>query len=107
MESPVLRHAVALSAEKVREGRALNAALSDTGAVPEMVTEMIEVGEATGALPVMLESVAEFYDEELNARVATLMSLVEPLLLLVVGGTVLVILIALYLPIFSVGAAIQ
>jgi type IV pilus assembly protein PilC len=107
MESPVLRHAVALSAEKVREGRALNAALSDTGVVPEMVTEMIEVGEATGALPAMLESVAEFYDEELDARVATLMSLVEPLLLLAVGGTVLVILIALYLPIFSIGAVIQ
>lgn len=107
MESPVLRHAVALSVERVREGRALHTSLSDTGVIPEMVTEMIEVGETTGALPAMLESVAEFYDEELDARVATLMALVEPLLLLVVGGTVLLILIALYLPIFSIGAVIK
>ncbi len=107
MQSPVLRHAVALAAERVREGESLHAALADTGVVPELVTEMIEVGEATGALPSMLESVAEFYDEDLKARVATLMALVEPVLLLAVGGTVLVILVALYLPIFSIGAAIQ
>ena len=107
MESPLLRHAVEVSTQRVREGQALHAALAETKVVPEMVTEMIEVGEATGALTSMLESVAEFYDEELNARLATLMALLEPVLLVVVGGTVLLILVALYLPIFSVGAAIQ
>jgi len=72
-----------------------------------MVTEMVEVGEATGALPAMLNSVAEFYDEELNARLNTLLALTEPVLLLAVGGTVLVILVALYLPIFSMGTMIR
>ena len=107
MESPVLRHAVGTAAVKVREGEALHSALAQTGVLPDMVTEMIEVGEATGALPAMLNSVAEFYDEELNARLNTLLALIEPVLLLAVGGTVLVILVALYLPIFSMGTMIR
>jgi len=71
------------------------------------VTGMVEVGESTGALPHMLNSVAEFYEEELNAHLGALLALVEPLLLLGVAGTVLVILIALYLPIFSVGTLVR
>ena len=59
------------------------------------------------AIPRMLNSVAEFYDEELNARLNTLLALIEPVLLLAVGGTVLVILVALYLPIFSMGTMIR
>lgn len=107
MDSPILRQAVLNATERVREGEALNTALSESGVMPDLLTEMVEVGEATGALSPMLNSVAEFYDEELDARIATLMALVEPLLLLAVGGTILFILIALYLPIFSVGSAIQ
>jgi type IV pilus assembly protein PilC len=103
MESPVLRHALKIATQRVREGQALHAALGQTGVMPSLVTEMIEVGEATGALPHMLDSVAEFYEEDLNARLATLLALVEPLLLIGVAGTVLVILVALYLPIFSAG----
>ncbi len=68
---------------------------------------MVEVAEATGALPAMLKSVAEFYDEELTARLNTLLAFFDPLLLLAVGGTVLVILVALYLPIFSMGTMIR
>lgn len=107
MESPVLRRAVASATRQVREGQSLHAALAATGVVPGLLTEMVEVGESTGALPQMLNSVAEFYEEELSAQLAALLALVEPLLLLVVAGTVLVILIALYLPIFSMGTLVR
>ncbi|MGH9787214.1 MAG: type II secretion system F family protein [Candidatus Acidiferrales bacterium] len=104
MGSPVLRHAMGTAAQSVREGKTLHKALEETGIVPGLVTEMVEVGEQTGALPAMLSSVSEFYEEELDARLARLIALVEPLLLLVVGGAVLIILIALYLPVFSLGS---
>lgn len=107
MESPLLRHTVAGAAEGVSGGQSLHAALARTGVFPDLVTEMIEVGENTGALPAMLSSVAEFYEEELNAQLGALLTLVEPLLLLVMGGVVLTILVALYLPIFSIGAVVR
>ncbi len=107
MESPALRQAMSRAAQQVREGQSLNKALGGSGLVPDLVTEMIEVGESTGALPQMLNSVAEFYEEELNTRLTRLLALVEPLLLLVMGATILVILVALYLPIFSVGGAVR
>ncbi len=103
MGSPVMRKAIAGAAQAVREGKSLHSSLEETGIVPGLVTEMVEVGESTGALPAMLNSVSEFYEDELDARLARLIALVEPLLLLVVGGVVLVILIALYLPVFSLG----
>ena len=107
MGSPVLRQAIGSAAQGVREGKSLHQALEETHLVPGLVTEMVEVGESTGALPAMLNSVSEFYEEELDARLARLIALVEPLLLLVVGGVVLVILIALYLPVFSLGSLVH
>lgn len=107
LESPVLRRAIGSAAARVREGQSLHEALAATGVIPGLVTEMIEVGEGTGALPQMLGSVAEFYEEELNAHLGALLALVEPLMLLGVAGTVLVILVALYLPIFSMGTLVR
>jgi type IV pilus assembly protein PilC len=107
MGSPVLRSSIATAAVGVSEGQSLHAALARTGIVPDLVTEMIEVGESTGALPHMLNSVAEFYDEDLNTRLTTLLALVEPMLLVVMGGIILVILVALYLPIFSIGSVVR
>lgn len=107
MESPLLRRTIGGAATAVKEGKPLHAALAQTGVFPELVTEMIEVGENTGALPDMLRSVAEFYEDELNARLSALLTLVEPLLLLIMGGVVLTILVALYLPIFSIGTAVR
>jgi len=72
-----------------------------TGIVPDLALEMIEVGEASGALPAMLTSVAEFYEEEVNLRLTTLIAIVEPVILLFMAVVVLFILLALYLPIFS------
>jgi type IV pilus assembly protein PilC len=67
-----------------------------------MVTQMIAIGEETGALDVMLAKVSEFYDSEVNAAMDSLSSTIEPMLLVVLGGSVGAIVIALYLPIFKV-----
>ena len=107
MESPALKRIIETAAVRVSEGQSLNAALAGTGLIPDLISEMIEVGESTGALPQMLVSVSEFYEEELNTKLARLLALVEPLLLVVMGATILVILVALYLPIFSIGSAVR
>jgi type IV pilus assembly protein PilC len=107
MESPALKRIIETAAVRVSEGQSLHAALAGTRILPELVSEMIEVGESTGALPQMLTSVAEFYEEELNTKLARLLALVEPLLLVVMGATILIILVALYLPIFSIGSAVR
>jgi type IV pilus assembly protein PilC len=68
-----------------------------------MSVEMIEVGESTGALPAMLNSIAEFYEEDVQNALATAMALIEPVILIVMGVVVAFVLISLYLPIFSMG----
>ena len=85
----------------VRDGQSLHAALRSTGIMPAMGIEMIEVGEASGALSPMLGSVAEFYEDETNQRIATLIAIVEPAILVFMAIAIAFILILLYLPIFS------
>jgi type IV pilus assembly protein PilC len=72
-----------------------------------MVIQMISVGEATGALDTMLEKIADFYDKEVDAAVEALTSMLEPLLMLFLGGGIGGILVAMYLPIFTMAAAVQ
>jgi len=86
---------------RVREGVALHAALAETGVTPPIVLDMVQVGETTGALDQMLSNVSEFLDEETETRMQRLLQLIEPLLLFVVGGLVAVLLVSVYLPIFS------
>jgi type IV pilus assembly protein PilC len=88
----------------VREGKGLSVSLAATRIFPELSIEMIEVGESTGALPQMLNSVAEFFEEDVQANLTAAMSLIEPIILIVMGGVVLTILISLYLPIFSLSS---
>ncbi len=95
--------AVAASVTSVREGKGLAKSLEATGVFPELSTEMIEVGESTGALPQMLNSVAEFFEEDVQTALTAALALIEPAILIVMGAVVLTILIALYLPIFSMG----
>lgn len=85
----------------VRDGQSLHKALGSTGLMPAMGIEMIEVGEASGALSPMLASVAEFYEDETNQRIATLIAIVEPAILVFMAVVIAFILISLYLPIFS------
>jgi type IV pilus assembly protein PilC len=95
--------AVIHSVTSVREGKGLATSLKGTKVFPELSTEMIEVGESTGALPQMLNSVAEFFEEDVQTALTASLALIEPAILVVMGCVVVIILIALYLPIFSLG----
>lgn len=97
--------AVFSSVTHVREGKGLATSLESTRVFPDLSVEMIEVGESTGALPQMLNSVAEFFEEDVQTALTAAMALIEPAILIVMGIVVVVILIALYLPIFSLGNA--
>jgi type IV pilus assembly protein PilC len=103
IESPQISKAVYTSVEGVREGQGLATSLDETKVFPELSIEMIEVGESTGALPQMLNSVAEFFEEDVQTQLNAIMSLIEPVILIVMGFVVVIILIALYMPIFSLG----
>ena len=91
------------ASKNVREGKSLARSLETTSSFPDLSVEMIEVGESTGALSQMLVSVAEFYEEDVQNSLGAVMSLIEPAILVVMGIVVGFILIALYLPIFSIG----
>jgi type IV pilus assembly protein PilC len=99
--SKLLRSTVAEATQMVREGESLHAALALKGVIPKMAVDMIEVGESSGAISPMLNSVAEFYEEEVNLRLAAMVAVIEPALLIIMGMFVAFILISLYLPIFS------
>ena len=99
--SKLLRGTVTQATQMVREGESLHGALSANRVMPDMALDMIEVGESSGALAPMLNSVAEFYEEEVTLRLGALVSLIEPLILVFMGILVAFILISLYLPIFS------
>jgi type IV pilus assembly protein PilC len=99
--SRLVRGSVTQSAQMVREGESLHGALSATRVMPDMALDMIEVGESSGALSPMLNSVAEFYEEEVGLRLGALVALIEPLILVFMAILVAGILISLYLPIFS------
>ena len=99
--SKLLRATVSQATQKVREGESLHNALASKNVMPVMALDMIEVGESSGALSPMLNSVAEFYEEEVNLRLSALVSVIEPVLLIFMGLLVAFILISLYLPIFS------
>ncbi len=87
--------------EKVREGVRLHVALKELGRIPPMIVEMVGVGEDTGALEEMLENISQLYDEEIDNNINTLLAVIEPALILLMGIVVTVILISMYLPIFE------
>jgi type IV pilus assembly protein PilC len=95
--------AVVSSIATVREGKSLAEALTNTGVFPDLAAEMITVGEQTGALPQMLNSVAEFFEEDVATALTASLALIEPAILIIMGIVVVFILISLYLPIFSLG----
>jgi len=97
--------AVFASISTVREGKSLAESLENTGVFPDLAAEMITVGEQTGALPAMLNSVSEFFEEDVAAALSAALALIEPLILIIMGVVVVIILISLYLPIFSLGSA--
>jgi type IV pilus assembly protein PilC len=104
MQSRLIANGIKRAAGRVREGASLSQSLEDTGTIPPLAVEMIEVGESTGALPAMLTSVAEFYEEDVQTALTAAMSLIEPVILILMGIIVAFVLISLYLPIFTLGA---
>jgi type IV pilus assembly protein PilC len=92
---------------KIAEGKNIAGPLLETNVFPSMVVQMIGVGEATGAMDAMLNKIADFYDDEVDAAVAGLTAMIEPLLMVFLGGVVGGFLIAMYLPIFSIAGAIK
>ena len=91
----------------VREGKTLSSSMASMGLMPVLAIDMMEVGESTGALPQMLSSVAEFYEEDVATRMTTLLSLIEPAIMIFMGIFVAFVLVALYLPIFSLADTIR
>jgi type IV pilus assembly protein PilC len=89
--------------QQVREGRALAAAMNDSGAFADVAVKMVEVGESTGALQEMLNSLADFYDEEIDTNLSRFITLVEPALLVIMGIIIAGLLLSLYMPLFNMG----
>ena len=103
MSSRRILKGIARAGVRVREGQGLAGSLEEQKFMPELAVEMIEVGESTGALPAMLNSVAEFYEEDVQTALGAAMALIEPLILIVMAIFVGGVLISLYLPIFTLG----
>ena len=101
LTSGLLQDALDRARKGVKEGQALSASLRSTGIFPGLSLDMMEVGESTGALPAMLGSVAEFYEDDVNTRMTAALSLIEPAIMIFMGAFVAFVLVALYLPIFS------
>lgn len=97
-----ISEAVASVVPKVREGAELWRSLEQTGKFTSLTVEMIKVGEATGALEEMLTNVSDFYDEAIEAKLQTIINLIEPVILIVMGGVIATILLSVYLPMFTI-----
>jgi type IV pilus assembly protein PilC len=103
----VLKKVLGSAVKLVREGQALSGSLRKTKIFPSLALDMIEVGESTGALPQMLTSVAEFYEEDVSNSVTAALSLIEPVIMIIMGIFVAFVLISLYLPIFSLADSVH
>jgi type IV pilus assembly protein PilC len=97
----IIEEAIMLTRKSIERGETISAPLKETGVFPPMVTQMISVGETTGALDTMLSKIADFYEEEVDTAVAGLLTLLEPIMIAFLGGAVGGIVIAMYLPIFD------
>jgi len=105
--SSLLRKALEHAKRMVREGQSLSAAMRATELFPPLSVDMTEVGESTGALPAMLNSVADFYDDDVTIRMTAALSLIEPAIMIFMGLFVAFVLVALYLPIFSLADTLR
>ncbi len=107
LNTPLLKRAVEAAGKSVREGQPLSGSLKGSKMFPGLATDMIEVGESTGALPAMLNSIAEFFEEDVNTKMTATLALIEPAIMIVMGSFVAFVLISLYLPIFSLADTIR
>jgi len=105
IDSPLISTSVEQAADRVKEGQALHVSLRETRLVPDLALEMIEVGEASGALAAMLTSIALFYEEEVGTRLQRTLAVIPMVILAVMAAVVGFILVSLYLPMFSLQVA--
>lgn len=105
--SNLLRKTLEKARKSVKEGQSLSSSLKATGIFPDLSIDMIEVGESTGALPAMLNSVAEFYEDDVQTRMQASLSLIEPGIMIFMGMFVAFVLVSLYLPIFSLADTLR
>jgi type IV pilus assembly protein PilC len=105
--SPLMARAIAHAQSEVTAGRTLSGSLRATGFFPPIAIDMLEVGEATGALPTMLDGVAEFFEEDVSIDLATLVALVDPIMIAAIAVVVAFVLIAFYMPLFSMAAQVH
>lgn len=103
----VIEIAVFRTADAISEGRPIAEPLEETGVFPGMVVQMINVGEAVGALDAMLEKIADFYDEEVDQAVDNLTAMIEPFMMVFLGGMIGGLVVAMYLPIFKMGEVVS
>jgi type IV pilus assembly protein PilC len=103
----VIEAAISTARDAIAEGRTIAEPLMATKVFPDMVCQMISVGEATGALDVMLNKIADFYEEEVDEAVEALTSMIEPIIMVVLGGGAGAFVISMYLPIFSMASGIH
>ncbi len=103
----VIEEAIMMARQKISEGRNMAEPLTEANVFPSMVVQMVGVGEQTGALDAMLNKIADFYEEEVDVAVAALTSLIEPFMMVGIGSVVGTVLIAMYLPIFSLAGKIK
>ena len=102
----VIENAVYRVADSIAEGRPIAEPLEESGVFPNMVVQMINVGESVGALDTMLEKIADFYDEEVDQAVENLTAMIEPFMMVFLGGMIGGIVVAMYLPIFKIGGIV-
>jgi type IV pilus assembly protein PilC len=103
----VVEEAINNTKQSISEGKTIALPLEESGVFPPMVCQMVAVGESAGSLDSMLEKIADFYEEEVDTAVDALTALIEPVMMVFLGGTVGTMLIAMYLPIFKIAGAIE
>jgi len=102
----IIERAVVRVAESIAEGRPIAEPLEESGVFPNMVVQMIHVGESVGALDTMLEKIADFYDEEVDQAVDNLTAMIEPFMMVFLGGMIGGLVVAMYLPIFKIASVV-
>ncbi|MCL4306015.1 type II secretion system F family protein [bacterium] len=107
VENRVIGNALRDAQHMIKDGYAISVAMKKTGVFPPIMVQLIQTGEETGEINKLLEKVSEFYSKQVDATIGRLTSLIEPLLIILIGGVIGIILIAIYLPVFMLGRAIQ
>ena len=107
IKNQYIAHELTHAAQQVREGRALASAMAGSGAFQDVAVKMVEVGESTGALQEMLHSLADFYDEEIETNLGRFVTLIEPILLIIMGMVIAGLLLSLYMPLFNLSNTLR